>query len=82
MDRQIIQDKAIKKPEKIEELGYNYKEQISILQLIQDTFLNEQQKTLILKECNICGSKVSKAGRVYLQIFIQYIQITSYKYQE
>lgn len=62
--RQIIQDKAIKKPKKIEELGYNHKEQISMLQLIQDTFLNEQQKTLILKECNICGSKVSKAGRV------------------
>ena len=64
VDRQIIQDKEIRKPEKIEEIGYNHEEQISMLQLIQDAFLKEQQSTLILKECNICGSKVSKAGTI------------------
>lgn len=39
VDREIVNDKPIKKPESIEDLGYNHKEQIDLLQHIQDTFL-------------------------------------------
>ena len=34
VDRKIIIDKKIEKPEKIDDLGYDHKEQISILQEI------------------------------------------------
>ena len=55
--------KEIKKPEKIDDLGYKHEEQISLLQSIQDVFLNEQRNFLVPDKCTICGSsKISKSG--------------------
>lgn len=65
VDRQIIKDKEIKKPEKIDDLGYNHEEQIAMLQSIQDMFLNEQRNSLVPEKCTVCGSsKISKSGSV------------------
>ena len=36
VNREIITDKKIEKPTSIEELGYDHKEQIDLLQQIQD----------------------------------------------
>ena len=48
VDRKIITDKKIENPEKIDDLGYDHKEQISILQEIQDVFLFNQTKLMAL----------------------------------
>ena len=47
VNREIIQDKAIKRPEVIEDLGYNHKEQIDILREVQNDFFF----------CSICISQ-------------------------
>jgi hypothetical protein len=62
VDRKIIVDKEIKKPEKIEDLGYDHKEQINILQEIQDAFLFTQSTLIISNKCSTCGSRVIKSG--------------------
>jgi hypothetical protein len=62
VDREIINDKPIKKPESIEDLGYNHKEQIDLLQHIQDTFLFTQSTIMVAETCEKCGSKTQKAG--------------------
>ena len=56
VNREIINDKPIKKPEIIDDLGYNHKEQIDILQNIQDIFLGTQSTTLVSETCEKCGS--------------------------
>ncbi|MGB4192331.1 MAG: hypothetical protein WBJ81_07330, partial [Rickettsiales bacterium] len=62
VNREIINDKPVKKPEIIDDLGYNHKEQIDILQNIQDIFLGTQSTTLVSETCEKCGSKTQKAG--------------------
>lgn len=62
VDRQIIKDKKIETPEKIDDLGYNHQEQISILQEIQDAFLLSQSKLMFPAVCPKCNSKVIKRG--------------------
>ena len=61
IDREIINDKPIKKPENIEDLGYNHKKQIDLLQHIQDTFLFIQATIIVAETCEKCGSKTQKA---------------------
>ena len=62
VDRKIIIDKKIENPEKIDDLGYDHKEQISILQEIQDVFLFNQTKLMALLSCPKCGSRVIRRG--------------------
>lgn len=62
VDRKIITDKKIEKPEKIDDLGYDHKEQISMLQEIQDVFLFNQTKLTALLNCPKCGSRVIRRG--------------------
>jgi hypothetical protein len=64
VNREIINDKEIKKPKEIDDLGYNHKEQIDLLQHIQDSFLLSQSRTLIEDVCPKCGAKTQKAGAV------------------
>ena len=81
VDRQIIEDKKIETPKEIDNIGYNHGEQITILQEIQEIFLLNQSQLLSPDSCPQCGSKVAKGGIHHL-IFIQYIQIINYKFQE
>ena len=46
VDRQIIEDKKIDTPKVIDNVGYNHREQIAILQEIQDIFLLNQSKLI------------------------------------
>ena len=62
VDRQIIVDKTIEKPKKIDDLGYDHQEQIAILQEIQDAFLFNQSKLIAPENCPKCGSSVIKGG--------------------
>lgn len=62
VDRQIIQDKKINNPKTIDELGYNHKEQIDVLQSIQDIFLFKQSEIMSPSECPKCKSRVIKGG--------------------
>lgn len=62
VDRQIIKDKKIENPKKIDDLGYNHEEQISLLQEIQDSFLFNQTKLIAPESCPKCGSRVVKGG--------------------
>lgn len=64
VDRKIIEDKKIKTPVKIDDLGYNHKEQIQILQAIQDAFLFSQSKLIVPDKCYKCGSRVIKGGQM------------------
>ena len=62
VDKQIIEDKKIETPKKIDDIGYNHLEQIAILQEIQDVFLANQSKLLNPESCPQCGSRVAKGG--------------------
>lgn len=64
VDRKIIEDKEIKAPVKIDDLGYNHQEQIHILQGIQDAFLFSQAKLIVSDKCYKCGSRVVKGGHM------------------
>lgn len=64
VDRKIIEDKEIKTPVKIDDLGYNHQEQIHILQEIQDVFLYNQSKLITPDKCYKCGSRVVKGGHM------------------
>jgi hypothetical protein len=62
VDRQIIVDKKIEQPKKIDDLGYDQQEQISMLQAIQDAFLFKQSRLMAPENCPKCGSRVIKGG--------------------
>ncbi len=62
VDRQIIIDKEIPKPKKIDEVGHDQKEQIEILQKIQDAFLLTQTSMMAPEKCPTCGSRVVREG--------------------
>jgi hypothetical protein len=62
VNREIIKDKEIKKPDVIEDLGYDHKEQIDILKLIQDAFFSGQSAGFISEECKFCGSQTRRVG--------------------
>jgi hypothetical protein len=76
VDREIINDKPIKKPESIGDLGYNHKEQIDLLQHIQDSFFLLKQPLLYQRHVR---SVVPRHKKLVLHhvIFILCIQIIS-----
>jgi len=62
-DKKTIEDKVIKSPKQIEDVGYNHKEQIDLLQSIQDSFLSAQSKVYELPStCPSCTSKTHSSG--------------------
>lgn len=62
VSREIIKDKAIERPKVMEDMGYRHKEQMEILQGIQDAFLFVQAPMIVPETCRVCGSKTTKAG--------------------
>ena len=62
VNREIVNDKEIKKPKYIDDLGHNHKEQIDMLQNIQDTFLFTQSILITPELCVLCGGNTTKAG--------------------
>ena len=61
--RDVIEDKTIKSPKSIEDLGYNHEDQLKILKDIQEAFLKAQSEIFDLPEvCPECGSKMRKSG--------------------
>ena len=61
--KDIIEDKIIKSPKRIEDLGYNHEEQLNILRNIQESFLKSQSDIFDLPNiCPECGSKMRKSG--------------------
>jgi hypothetical protein len=61
--RDIVEDKIIKSPKSIEDLGYNHEEQLEILKHIQESFLKSQSEIFELPDtCPECGSKLNKTG--------------------
>ena len=64
LNTEIIEDRAIKSPKSIEELGYNHEEQINLLQKIQDTFLDSQITIFPYPQsCPKCDTKLYKKGK-------------------
>lgn len=61
--RELINEKVIESPKAIEDLGHDHKEQIDILQSIEDNFLEFQSKTYdLLTECPVCRAELKNYG--------------------
>jgi len=61
--REITEEKVIKSPKSIEDLGYNHEEQIEILHRIQDNYLTFQSNIYELPStCSACGSEMKNYG--------------------
>lgn len=65
LNTKVIEDKVIKSPQSIDDLGYNHEEQIELLQKAQDAFLSSQ--TSIFKyptSCPKCDAKLYRKGKI------------------
>ena len=61
--REIFKEKVIESPQVIEDLRHDHKEQIALLQSIEDNFLEFKLKRYDLPtECPVCGSKLTNCG--------------------
>ena len=61
--REVTEEKVIKSPKSIDDLGYNHEEQIEILQRIQDNYLQFQSTVYELADtCPTCGSEMRNYG--------------------
>lgn len=72
VNREIIKDKAIERPEVMDDVGYSHKEQIEILQNIQDNFLLTQTPMMVSEKCKLCGSRTTKGGAVNSDFYSVY----------
>jgi len=63
LNQEIIEDKVIEPPKKIEDLGYDHQQQMTLLQRIQDSFLGAQSNIYDLpNRCEACGSEMRNYG--------------------
>lgn len=63
LHREVVQEKAIQSPKVLEDLGHSHKEQIDMLQSIEDNFLVFQSKIYDLPTiCPSCGSELRNYG--------------------
>lgn len=60
--RVVIKEKIVVDPEKIDDVGYNQEEQVSILQGSQDEFLLAMEKVIKASHCKKCGGVMGLAG--------------------
>lgn len=60
--RVVIKEKIVIDPEKIEDVGYNQEEQVSILQGSQDEFLLAMEKVMKESHCKKCSGVMVSTG--------------------
>lgn len=62
--RVVIKEKIVVDPEKIEDVGYNQEEQVSILQGSQDEYLLAMEKVIKDSSCRKCRGLMALAGNM------------------